>query len=112
MDAMGIYDSIAGISAELTQRLREEGRREFNEAHEAWLAEQEREANKYNWIQAKELVHGVTVCERATKGNKVYRYRVTKRLVPESKFDRHVKVQVDKSKVWRYEPEELVMVLA
>lgn len=82
----------------------------FAEKHAEWLRIQEEMEAKYTWIPARELRDRTIICEQQGRGRKVLKYTVTERHQPESRFDRKVKVTVNKTKQWVYDPDDFVMV--
>jgi hypothetical protein len=83
---------------------------DFADQHEKWLAEQERQASKYTWIPARELTGRDVICERGA-GRKIFKFHVREIRESRSRFDRHVVVEIDGRKLWRYDGADLVMVL-
>lgn len=103
---------LAHAIAQEVKKVQDENLKHLNEAIEKWNEREEAEANKYVFVPASQLRNGMTICESSFKNRRTIKFRVSKRHSPRSRFDRHVVVTVDKTKTWRYDPQDLVMVLA
>ena len=101
---------IDGLSQQFMQALRDTAREEFNRQHVEWVQLQEEMASKYAWIPAREVMDRTVICEQQGRGRRVVKFTVTERLPYESRFDRKIRLRVNGSKLWVYDPEDLVMV--
>lgn len=98
------------ISAELIEEMKKAYAKEFADQHERWLKEQERRAAMYAWIPAREIRAHTVICETQGRSSRVFKYTVTRRESPLSRFDRKIRLEIDKTKLWVYDPDDLVMV--
>lgn len=93
-----------------TEQIIREHAEDFADKQAEWLRVQEEIASKYIWIPAREVGAHTVICEQQGRGRRILKYTVTERLRPASRFDRKVRLQINKTKLWVYDSEDLVMV--
>lgn len=114
MDQVQMERTFIAVLGEEMNRLKnqlvEDYAQDFADRYEEWLRIQEEMESKYTWIPAREIRSNTVICEQQGRGRRILKYTVTERQQPQSRFDRKVRVQVNKTKLWVYDPEDLVMV--
>lgn len=110
VDTVSFERTFINVLAEEMNKAKQAAWEDFHEAHAEWTRVQEEMASKYTWIPAREIWHNTVICEQQGRGRRVLKYTVTDILAPESRFDRKIRLQVNKTKLWVYDPDDMVMV--